>query len=73
MARLFKFIKVCTQIEKNEKLLVPKINPLWKHVKHHKTLVLMLRVKVEEHYFLKTIVDVTNEKLYFGKGPEIVL
>ncbi len=26
-----------------------------------------------EHYFLKTNAHVINEKLYFAKGPEIVL
>jgi hypothetical protein len=47
--------KVCVQIEKREKLLIPKINSLWKHVGHCKTLVLMPKVKTGEHYFLKTI------------------
>jgi len=65
--------KVCAQIERKEKLLILKINSLWKHLGHRKTLVLMLDVKVGEHYFLKTTVDVANEKLYFGKGPKIML
>ncbi len=65
--------KVCAQIERREKLLIPKIDSLWKHVRHRKPLVLMPKVKIGEHYFLKTNVDTTNEKLYFGKGPKIVL
>jgi len=28
---------------------------------------------VGEHYFLKTNAHATNEKLYFAKGPEIML
>ncbi len=38
--------KVCTQIEGRKKLLVLKINSLWKYVKHHKALVTMPRVKL---------------------------
>jgi hypothetical protein len=49
------------------------INFVWKHVGHRKTLVLMPYVKAGEHYFLKTTADVANEKLYFGKGPKIML
>jgi hypothetical protein len=37
--------KVCAQIERREKLLIPMINFVWKHVGHHKTLVLMPYVK----------------------------
>jgi energy-converting hydrogenase Eha subunit F len=33
----------------------------------------MPKVKVGEHYFLKTNAHVINEKLYFVKGLEIVL
>jgi hypothetical protein len=65
--------KVCAQIEGKEKLLTPKINYLWKHVRHCKTLVFMPKVKAGEHYFLETIVDVANEKLYFGKCFKIML
>jgi hypothetical protein len=33
----------------------------------------MPKVKAREHYFLKTIANVTNEKLYFGKLLKTVL
>jgi hypothetical protein len=33
----------------------------------------MPKVKAKECYFLKTIANVANEKLYFAKGPKIVL
>jgi hypothetical protein len=65
--------KVCAQIEGREKLLIPKINSLCKHAGCRKTLVLMPKVEVREHYFLKTIANVANDKLYFGKGPKIML
>ncbi len=36
--------KVCTQIEGKNKLLIPKLDFLWKHACHPKVLVTMLKV-----------------------------
>jgi hypothetical protein len=36
--------KVCTQIDGKDKLLVPKLDLLWKHACHPKVLVTMLKV-----------------------------
>jgi hypothetical protein len=33
----------------------------------------MPRIKVREHYFLKSNAHVANEKLYFAKGSKIVV
>jgi hypothetical protein len=65
--------KVCSFIDGKDKLLVAKLDSLWKHVGCRKALVAMSRVKVGEHYFLKSNAHVANEKLYFTKGLEIVL
>ncbi len=65
--------KICTQIKSKTKLLVPKLDFLWKHVGCCKALVAMLGVKVGDHYFLKTNYHVVNEKLYFSKDFKIVL
>ncbi len=75
MGKLFKcdICKICTQIESKDKLLVPNLDSQWKHVGCCKALVAMLRVKVGDHYFLKTNYHATNEKLYFSKGSKIVL
>ncbi len=65
--------KVCSQIGGKKKLMIIKIDYLWKHVGRCKTLVSMLNIKVREHYFLKTNAHVANEKLYFVKGLETML
>jgi hypothetical protein len=65
--------KVCSLIDGKNKLLVIKLDSLWKHAGCCKALVAMLRVKVGEHYFLKFNAHVVNEKLYFAKGSKIVL
>ncbi len=45
--------KVCTQIDSKEKLLILKLDSLWKHVGHHKALVAMTRVKGGEYIFFE--------------------
>jgi hypothetical protein len=45
--------KIYTQMKDINKLLVPKLDSLLKHVGHHKVLVAMLGVKKGDHYFLK--------------------
>jgi len=45
--------KIYTQMKDINKLLVPKLDSLLKHVGHHKVLVTMLGVKMGDHYFLK--------------------
>lgn len=42
--------KVCSLIEGKDKLLVPKLDSFWKHVGHHKALIVMLEIKVRQHY-----------------------
>ncbi len=65
--------KVCSFIDGKDKLLVAKFDFLWKHARRRKTLVVMSRVKVGEHYFLKFNAHVANEKFYFVKGSETML
>ncbi len=50
-----------------------KLDSLWKRASCCKALVVMPRVKVGEHYFLKSNAHVANEKLYFAKGSKTVL
>jgi hypothetical protein len=52
---------------------MPKLSFLWKHATQYKVLVVMPKVKKGKHYFLKNNIDVANEKLYFIKGPTIML
>lgn len=65
--------KVYSLINGKYKLLVAKLDSLWKHVGCHKALVAMQGVKVGEQYFLKSNADVANEKFFFAKGSKIVL
>jgi hypothetical protein len=65
--------KVCSLLNGKNKLLVAKLDSLWKHVGHHKVLVVMRGVKVGERYFLKSNAHVVSEKFYFAKGSKIVL
>jgi hypothetical protein len=44
--------KVCSNVERREKLLVPKIDLLWKHACRCKALVDMAKVKRGEYYYL---------------------
>jgi hypothetical protein len=60
-------------IDGKDKLLVAKVDSLWKHEGCCKALVAMSRVKVGEHYFLKSNAHVVNEKIYFPKGSKTVL
>jgi hypothetical protein len=65
--------KVCSFIDGKDKLLVVKLDFLWKHARCPKPLVVMSGVKVGEHYFLKFNAHVANEKFYFVKGSETML
>jgi len=71
MTKSFKFDAIW--IEGKYKLFVPKLNYLWNHVGHYKTLVAMPWVKKGKHYFVKNNIHVVNEKLHFAKGLKIVL
>jgi hypothetical protein len=48
--------------------MVPMLNSFWKHVGPCKALVTKPRVKVREHYFLKTKTHVVNETFFVGQG-----
>jgi len=53
--------KVCSMITRFDKLLVPKLNSLWKHVGQRKVITTMSNVDVGEYYTLKTNQHVINE------------
>jgi len=54
-------------INGKDKLLVAKVDSLWKHAGCCKALVVMPKVKVGERYFLKSNAHVVNEKIYFQR------
>jgi hypothetical protein len=53
--------KICSMITRCDKLLVLKINSLWKHVGQRKAITTMSSVDVGEYYTLKTNQHVINE------------
>ncbi len=65
--------KIYTQIKDINKFSVPKLDFLSKHVGHHKVLVAMLGVKMGDHYFLRKLIHVANEKLYLYKDSKTML
>jgi hypothetical protein len=58
--------KVCYEVEGREKLLVPKIDSLWKHAGRRRALTSIGTMKKEDHYFLTTNQHVRNEHVYFS-------
>jgi hypothetical protein len=60
--------KVYNRIEGHDKLLVPKLNSLWKHVNPRKAIAPTTNVVGKEHYFLKTNQHVFKEHLYASIG-----
>jgi hypothetical protein len=61
---------ICNQVEKREKLLVPKIDGLRKHASCHKTTSTRLGVAISEHYmssFSQHVKKNDNMLLFMGK------
>ncbi len=56
--------KVYNKIEGHDKLLVPKLNSLWKHANHRKAIAPTTSVATREHYFLKMNQHVFHEHLH---------
>jgi hypothetical protein len=66
--------KVCRKIKGHNKLLVLKLNFLWKHDGQRKTIITIFNVvAMGEYYFLKTNEHVFNESLYVSKGKDYVV
>jgi len=65
---------VCSEVEGREKLLVPKLDSLWKHAGRRRALVDSGKLKKGQHYFLLTCQHVKNQRIYFGRsGNETVV
>jgi hypothetical protein len=64
--------KICIVIEGQDKLLVLKLDLLWKHVGQKKATIASASVAVGDFYFLKMNQHVLNEKLYVQKGKDFV-
>jgi len=66
--------KVCRKIKGHNKLLVLKLNFLWKHDCQIKTIITILNVVgMGEYYFLKKNQHVFNESLYVSSGKHYVV
>jgi hypothetical protein len=63
----------CTSIEGKDKLLVPKLDNLLKHVGHRKCKVSMPNVDVSSYSMNKNFMHSKNEKQYIiGQRPSIL-
>lgn len=62
---------ICSVVEGRDKLLIPKIDGLWKHAGRRKAAKDMLvngkKIKAGQHYFIQTNAHVKNEKLYASR------
>jgi hypothetical protein len=65
--------KIYSNIEGREKLLVPKIDSLYKPDGRRKVLVDMGKVRRGEHYYLGTNQHVKNEHIFFAKGGQTII
>jgi hypothetical protein len=62
---------VCTVIEGQDKLLMPKLDLLWEHVGQKKATIALTNVAVGI-FFWKTNQHVFNEKLYVQRGKDSI-
>jgi hypothetical protein len=60
--------RICSDVEGREKLLVPKIDGLWKHAGRRRALANFGNMKKGDFYFTSTNQHVKNEKIYFARG-----
>jgi hypothetical protein len=60
--------RICSNVEGREKLLVPKIDGLWKHAGRRRALANFGNVRKGDFYFLSTNQHVKNENIYFARG-----
>jgi hypothetical protein len=66
--------KLCRKIKGHNKLLVLKLNLLWKHVGQKKaTTTIFNVVAMGEYYFVKNNQHVFNESLYVSRGTHYVV
>ncbi len=65
--------KVGNVINGKDKLLVAKLDSLWKYFGHRKAIVASTNVAMGDIYFLKTNQHMMNEKLYVRRSRDYVL
>ncbi len=65
--------KVCTNVERKEKLLAPKLDSLLKHVNCYKCKVSMPSVDKSFYYYNKNLVHAKNEHAYTTHDRPLVL
>ena len=60
--------KICFDVEGRDKLLVPKLDSLYKHCSRRKAKTSFGKVVAGKHYFLSNNVHVRNEKFFFARS-----
>lgn len=59
---------VCSEVEGREKLLIPKLDSLWKHSGRRRAIVDAGKIKKGSHFFVSTCAHSKNERIYFARG-----
>jgi hypothetical protein len=67
------YCTICIDIEGREKLLVSKINSLYKHASRRRALEDMGKVRHGEQYYLGSNQYVKNERIYFAKDGQTIV
>jgi hypothetical protein len=65
--------KVCTFVERRDKLLVAKIDSLWKHAGRRKALCDSAKLKKGEYYYLEQNQHIKNKQIYYARTGESIL
>jgi hypothetical protein len=65
--------KVCIFVEHRDKLLVAKIDSLWKHIGRRKALCDSTKLKKGEYYYLGQNQHIKNEQIYYARAGESIL
>jgi hypothetical protein len=65
--------KVCTFVERRDKLLVAKIDSLWKHAGRRKALCNSAKLKKGEYYYLGQNQHIKNKQIYYARAGESIL
>ncbi len=65
--------KVCSDIDGKDRLLVTKLDSLWKHVGQRLATIAFVGVLIGDIYFLETNQHMINEKFYMQRGKGFVL
>ncbi len=63
---------MCNVIERINKLIIPKLDSLWKHANWKKSTIAVVGVMARNFYYLKSNQHVFNDKFYVQRSKDYV-